>query len=370
MKATTKEYIFIGIDINQTRSMVSLLYPGLKEPETVNISPIPDQGSIFEQQDDFVEYMNRLLLFARQKGMEELEPFLAVTVAQVTPELVELFRMVLPELGILREHFLLLDYKEAFYYHTFHQDPSIRLHGVCLFDFTDHEVKYYLLHTEGAGRVKRVSVQERTWTANDQVLESDMNRDEFFSNVLRQTFMKKIVSGVYLIGDGFDGEWLKDSLRLFGTNKRVFLGKNLYTRGACYAAYRAMHMENWNIYYDCDYKLRGEISLSLIKDQKEVRLPLSRMGENWFFATPEYRMISDGSDRITIHVLERAHPNSRERELVLTELPERDGRSIRLRIQAKPRSAADVDIEVFDDGFGELFASSGRRWVFHEHFES
>ena len=34
-----------------------------------------------------------------------------------------------------------------------------------------------------------------------------------------------------LTGDGFDGDWMKEVFRVLGPNRRVFVGKNLYTKG-------------------------------------------------------------------------------------------------------------------------------------------
>ena len=56
-----------------------------------------------------------------------------------------------------------------------------------------------------------------------------------FADIVERVFAGKIISAVYLLGNGFDGDWLKVSLQKLCRNRKVFAGKDMYSRGACYA---------------------------------------------------------------------------------------------------------------------------------------
>lgn len=402
----TPEKLFIGIDLNDERAMVSLFHEGMREIETVSSVPGGDHfqiptavfgsrqghycygeealrrrdradGSFFSDlfrealdpehvihRNMLVQFLRRLLRFRERYDLEGMDTCLAVTVPAITEQTVELFEFVRKELEFSRDHFRLMDYGESFFAHTYHQEVSVRIHDVALFDFQGDKMTFLLLHTDGAGKIKRVTCEKKEWTVPEYLLSNGEGKDEFFANVVREAFMKKIISGVYLIGDGFDGDWLRESLRVVGPNKRVFKGKNLYTRGACLAAYRNEVTEGWHYYYDCVYKLRGEISLKVLKDGEPYFLRLTQLGENWFAPVETYYLMYDGDPHLEVRVRVRERLNARIRNFVLDYLPEREAHSIRLSVKAVPVSGSMVILKVADDGFGELFEASGKTWEF------
>ncbi len=402
----TPEKLYIGIDLNNERAMVSLFHEGMQEIETVSSVPggehyqIPTavycsprgeyyygdealrrqnraDGSFFSdlylgaQMPDnvigrnmLVQFLRRLIRFRERYALEHMDPCLAVTVPEITDGIIGLFEFVCEELGFAPDHFRLMDYGESFFAHTYHQEASVWLHDVALFDFQENRIFFLLLHTDGNGTVKRVTSESKEWTVPGYLLDQPEARDEFFANIIREAFMKKIISGVYLIGDGFDGDWLGESLRVIGPGKRVFKGKNLYTRGACLAAYRNDVTEGWHYYYDCFYKLHGEVSLKVQKDGKLYFLRLTQLGENWFAPTETYYLMYDGDPRLEVWIRVRERMEPRTENFVLDYLPDRDSGSIRLSVKALPVSGTKILLHVEDDGFGELFESSGKVWEF------
>ena len=44
---------------------------------------------------------------------------------------------------------------------------------------------------------------------------------------------------LFITGRGFDGDFAMEQIQSISTNRRLFKGQNLYTQGACYAAYES-----------------------------------------------------------------------------------------------------------------------------------
>ncbi|MCD8216749.1 MAG: DUF5716 family protein [Clostridiales bacterium] len=402
-----KKKLFIGIDLNQERAMVTLYHEGIAEMETV--STIPEQNhyqiplavfctgqgnyfygdeavkrqnrtdgtyfdDLYAQSEDpehvlhrnmLVQFLRRLIKFQeRFADWEDMDSYLAIAVPEITDETVALFRFVREELEFLPERFQLMDYTESFFAYVYHQDPGIRLHDVALFDFRNDRIFSATLHSDGYGKIKRISSDKKEWTVPDYLLAQDEGKDEFFANVVRETFAKKIISGVYLIGDGFDGDWLHESLRVIGPNKRVFKGKNSYTMGACYAGYRNVVTDGWQYYYDASYKLQGELSLKAMRRGEPCFLRLTQLGENWFTPTETFYFLYDGDPVIETWIRVRRQMSAKIESFTLDYLPERPPGSIRLGVQALPVSGNKVVLRVWDDGFGELYESTGKVWEF------
>lgn len=56
-------------------------------------------------------------------------------------------------------------------------------------------------------------------------------KDGEFQKIAQDVIDGQVVSAVYLIGDGFDGDWMKASLQYLCHTRKVFVGKNLYSKG-------------------------------------------------------------------------------------------------------------------------------------------
>lgn len=402
-----KKELYIGIDLGYERAMVSLFHTGMEEPETISTVSgeekyqIPTaifagrKGSIYygdeavkrEESSDgeyfdglyaqalaekegflyhdyLVQYIRRLIRLKERYDLKGMEMRLAIAVPEITSDSIEVMEYVRGQLGFSTEQFLVMDYGESFFSHTYHQDRSIWMHDTMLFDFSKDRIELYTLHCEGHTGIQNVTTQKKEWAVSLPAAKDLQIRDEYFSNIIREAMQKKIVSGVYFIGDGFDGGWLKESLRVLGPNKRVFLGKNLYTRGACYAAYRKNHPEGWKFFYDCDYKLQGEISMKVRKDGEPVYVKLVEEGRNWFAPVDSFHLICSGDPVLELLVRQKRSRNAKTVTFPLEDLPDRPAKTIRLKVMIKPCSGQQVSVLLTDDGFGELFASSKKSWEF------
>ena len=198
------------------------------------------------------------------------------------------------------------------------------------------------------------------------------NKDASLLKIVSKVKGGHIVSAVYLTGDGFDGEWMKESLSFLCKGRRVFMGKNLYSKGACYAAARkCMTEENsWQFVYMGDNEMKVNVSLKVQSQGKTEFFTLISAGDNWYETVGECEVLLDGSNEIDFWL---QLPNSKEakiEKLTLADLPERPPRTTRLRIKAQPVSDMEVKIRIKDLGFGEIFKSSDKTWEYMMSLEN
>ncbi len=399
------KYLYIGIDIRKERAMISFFHQGLTAPET--ISTVADEeryaippaiyrtaeGTLFygaeaqkrsgeadgayfpdlytravegeeEAKGYLLLFLRRLLQFADHYADLGLTPLLAITVPSLDPPVISCFTSLRDELGFGEEEFFLMDYAESFFAYAYHQDPAITMHDVILFDFEGEEITAILLHADGVGGMRRVSPGRKSWAFSPVRCPRGELKDQFMARVVQDAFAKHIISGIYLVGEGFDGNWMKETLQAMGPNKRIFLGRNLSTQGAALVAYRNVVTKGWNYYFNGPYKLKGEVSLKVRRRGSGQQLRLTTLGANYFLSTPTYRFLYDGDPQLEIWIRTRERNRARVDLFTLDCLPERPKRSIRLCLRAVPKSDTTAILEVWDDGFGELYESSGKRWEF------
>ena len=197
-----------------------------------------------------------------------------------------------PKLGIDREKLQLLDRKECFYYFAYHQVPELSMHDVYLFDYRREDIRCCRLYKEKRTTPQLISLAEEVRRMNAD------SRDENFLGILKDCFRGHIVSSVYLTGDGFDGDWMKQSVAFLCQGRRAFVGKNLYSKGACYAALCSEQQENWDYVYLGDNEMKVNVSLKVRNMGKAEFYTLISAGDNWYETQGMCEVILAGTPEI------------------------------------------------------------------------
>ena len=169
---------------------------------------------------------------------------------------------------------------------------------------------------------------------------------------------------MYLVGDVFDGDWMKMSLSYMCKGRRAFIGKNLYSKGACYAAIVREQKNPWPYVYMGDNEMKVNVSLKVKNRGKWEFLSLINAGDNWYEASGDCEVLLDGDKEIDFWLQLPHSRDARIEKLELSDLPERKPKTTRLRISAKPVSDSKVKIKIRDLGFGEIVKSSDLTWEY------
>jgi hypothetical protein len=322
----------------------------------VNHDNIRMEDESFEAEELLALFLKKLIQLAQKLGNPVCCDRLVVTVDHLTRENMELLWKIAGKLGFTGDQFMVIDHKECFYYFALSQKPELWVHDVYLMEGSPGAIYYYALTRNTRTTPQVVAIAE----SSRQVLGDD--RDADFLRILQKAFENRIISSVYLVGDGFDGDWMKDSLVFLCRGRRAFIGKNLYSKGACYAAYVRDHEDEWPYIYMGENEMKFNISIRARNQGTMEFYSLISAGRNWFETSGECEVILSGSSEIDFW---KQLPNSREAKietLELTDLPERPDRTTRLRITAKPVADDKVEIEIRDLGFGELYRSTDKTW--------
>ncbi|MCR4998762.1 MAG: hypothetical protein K6A05_02875 [Lachnospiraceae bacterium] len=314
-------------------------------------------GMDYDSRELFMIYIRKLLSMSGNLYSGAKLAKLVVSVSELNLNVVELFNMVANRLGITSQQLLVIDYRESFYYYVLNQEPSIFLHDVMLFDYTTKNLLHCRMKRDVYQRPQVVTLEQGN---HGSLIE---NRDRKFDHIITEVFGEDYISAVYLIGDGFDDDWMKVSLQHLCQGRRVFMGKNLYSKGACYAGAIKDGSRDWPFIYMGDNELKLNLSLK-VSDQNEMKfLTLVNAGDNWYESHGECEVILEGSPEIEIWVQRLDNRQSRVEVLELTDLPKRESRMTRLRMSAKANSDKQVTIEIRDLGFGEFEPATNKTWT-------
>lgn len=315
-------------------------------------------GDNYEAVELLALFLRKLIELPQKLGAVGAMNRLILTVERLNADHMEMFWRVMSLLKIPTEQFLVVDHKVSFYYYALSQKEELWLHDIFLFEAWGDALTYYELKRDRRTSPQVVSIRE-----SSRFTLAGAQRDEQFLAILQKAFEGKIISSVYLVGDGFDGGWMKLSLNYVCRGRRAFSGKNLFSKGACYAG-AAQERRDWPCIYMGENEMKFNLSLKVRDKGTMAFYQLITAGRNWFEARGECEVIFSGAGSVDFW---KQLPNSREARietLELTDLPARPDRTTRLRILAKPVSDEKVEITIRDLGFGEFFRSSDKVWKY------
>ena len=247
---------------------------------------------------------------------------------------------------------------EAFYYYALNQEKETYLKNVILFECDSEEVKYDIMTLNREKSPIYVDVK-----SGIKMLQGE-KKDTAFYNIVTNMDVLRNSSSVYLVGEGFDGGWMQDSMKYLLSGRRVFIGKNLYSKGACFYGYIKNENIPWNYFYIGNNELKLSVSLKVTENNEMKFYVLQKMGENWFKSKSECEVILIGDNEIDFWVQRVNKRENKIEKIVLTELPKRETATTRLKISSKAVSDKEVVVNISDLGFGEISPSSGLKWKY------
>ena len=399
--------LFAGIEFKEEEAQISFYRPDMDEPDTVSILPgkekyaIPlavcrsangslyygdaaaakkrernaryydrllsralrEKGTMYRQM--LLSYIKYLLLFGRNYAEGKSPVFyLTITVPELTKEMAQLLLYIRDSLKIEPGHFRISDFQESYFDYIYMRGRSLWKQDALLYDFSDETVQVMILSKKNKSVPKKAYITTRVYKPDEKERKDPVLKDRFFAGVLQDSLKGRIANCIYLIGDGFDGDWLKESKKAFGTNKRVFIGRNLYSRGACLGGYRSFASSNDAVHFESRYRIPVTMGVHVLSGQKQIFLPIARAGTDWFNFEYKYELLYNGSTQLEVFFLNRTGDEVPVRTLQLEGFPEsrEKARSIQLYTRALDRTRLYICIK--DLGFGEFTRAEAKTWTY------
>ena len=300
---------------------------------------------------------------------EEIEQ-LVFAVPEITMEIGKMFKAIGQRAGAAKNSIYVQDYKESFCNYMLYQPKELWQYEAALFHCDRYEVKAYMLRKlrtgYGKGQTTFITVDEVAQAQMEElsavypVLNVDRARDADiqFKQFIQGVFEKKLVSSVFLVGEGFENSWYPQSLKVLCNGRRAFLGNNLYSKGACYTAYRrTKDYKDTPIYLD-ETKMMDQICLKLRINGMDKWYPLVTWGSRWYEADSQCEILLENNDDIEIHIESLAGNELQAVNVSLNGLPKRANYTLRLQVKTLFEDEKRCKISFKDLGFGEFFPAT------------
>lgn len=313
-----------------------------------------------------------LALLNMQVPLKNMEA-LMFTVENLSPRMVDVLSNVTAGLQLKIKNVYFQSYVESFYHYVLYQPKELWQNKVLIFDY-NHDLKSYCFECNKRTIPRVVFITGKNYpmmqrcTFSEDEFERDAQKrtlDKQFLGIVENETEEKLISTVYLLGDGFKENWATESLRLLCRNRRVFQGNNLYSKGACYGAVERISPgeEGKNHVYLGKDKLKANIGMKVLRQGEDSYYAILDAGTNWYEAAADYEVILESDNVLEFLITPLTGENVMNRQIVLEGLPERPPRCTRVRIQIEMSTVNQAVFTVEDLGFGEIYPSSGKGWT-------
>lgn len=317
--------------------------------------PVQIDGALIDPVALLTLFLKRSLGLLSQVTNTERIGALMITCEELDHRMLEVLTAATEGLHLKTDQICFQSHVESFYYYNLYQPEELWQHKTILCEYGDASIRTYCMECNRHTTPVVAYMEEREFPF--PVPESDEKMQE----IAKKLCENQMISSVYLIGEAFSRDWMKESLRYLCKGRRVFQGNNLFSKGACYGMMeRLTPGENGknHVFLGKD-KLKSNIGMKVLRRGEESYQALLDAGINWYEAknTMEFYLLEGRAVEILITSL--TGKGNRIARIVPEELQEG---IIRLRISVEMRDDTHLKVELEDLGFGTFRAATHHIW--------
>ena len=251
-------------------------------------------------------------------------------------------------------------------YYVLSQKREVWNNQVGMFDLSDDGLSYFEM------KVQR-GLRQTTVVAEREELEEGFSldilntaaggrmADRILCSCGGRMLQRKLFSSVFLTGKGFESrDWADGFMKLVCNRRRVYVEAELFARGAVYRGEDLLREKSAYPYVCiCEGRLDSSVSMKVLHKDQDNQLILANAGVSWYEAGTEVELILDGQDYLEFIITPPDQRKKKTVKMVLEGFPKRDGKTLRVLLQTGFLDERTMTVTVTDQGFGELFPSTG-----------
>ena len=294
---------------------------------------------------------------------------LVISIPEYNREIYELLSTLHESLGIEKECIEITSHLESGLYYVFNQQDELWVNSVGLYDFSADGLGYYRIDIHRNKDPQMVEVIYEDYS--DQINLSLYGNDTYamdtdFAKLVEYENKKAYISAVYLTGIGFSDKWMKKSLNELCQGRRVFVGQNIYTKGACYRAVGGEYKDFYDRFcIDTKENVHFDIGLYTDDEAQDFYL-ITRGGKQWYNTHGEVSVILDDTDEREIVYRNISTDEKQSEKVKIHGIPKRPNKTTRLSVSVEFESPHAGAVIIKDLGFGKIYPTTNK--VYRKEF--
>ncbi len=315
-------------------------------------------------------FMKRSLAMLSQVSSMGKIAAMMITCEEMNQKMLDVLNQVVANLGLKTDKIFFQSHTESFYNYMIRQPEELWRMQTLLCEYRYDTIRTYRMECNKQTTPVTVFIEEAEYPfvpyepeleTDRQSLDKLQSMDQAFLELSGQLCTNRMISSVYLIGEHFGEEWMKESLKYLCKGRRVFQGNNLYSKGACFCLLERLRESEVgkNHVFLGNEKLKSNIGMKILRRGKESYFALLDAGCNWFEAEMQLEFYLSEGNSVELVITSLLEKNSRIAQIVLEDLPE--GIS-RLKMHLYLRDAKHLIVEIEDLGFGVFREATRGTW--------
>lgn len=279
--------------------------------------------------------------------------------------LMEVLGQAVGGLRLKTENIYFQSYAESFYSYMLYQPAELWNYASLLWDYDRSRIKVYRMVCNRRTEPVAVFIETQDYPfsfSEDGEDKTPQALDREFLELAGGICGGELISSIYLIGEAYSEEWMKDSLKYLCRNRRVFLGSNLYSKGACYGGKERLNPGEEGITHVFlgNDKLKANIGMKVFRQGEESYLALLDAGVNWYEARMDMEFYIQEENAVELLITPLIAKNGKQVRITLEGLKHFPSR-IRLSLYLPKENILRAEIE--DLGFGEFRPATNHVWT-------
>ena len=310
-------------------------------------------------------FVRKMLEYPMKEFRENEVDQLVISLQQVDAKMTDTLMYCADFLGIPREKVHVISHMESFVYYVLSQKKDLWTNQVGLFDLSNQRLCYYEMKVQRGLRRNMVQADSENMEEafNLDILDSPSGSrlaDRILCSCGERLLSKKLFSSIFLTGKGFDRtDWAGEFMNLVCHRKKVFAEPVLFARGAAYkGADCRQSATSYPYIFICEGRLKTEVSMRVVRGQKEGSLVLASYGDNWYESKSTMDFILDDQNEIEFTITPLDSKKKKLVRIPLTGFPKRPPRTTRIQMSLAFLDERTMVTVIRDKGFGELFPAS------------
>lgn len=343
------EPLCAGIDFRKEVPEVCYQTVHMREPELLplDLDGFDGRGACFRK------ILSALKRFGRKEDIAA-----SLILADMSEENISQYVGDACKAGFAGEQLQVLGEQESIVHFVMHQTNDIWQHQVWLLEFSGEEI-----------RATAIGVNKRTMPMLVQAGEPEYwhigsaeegNRDERLREIVHERFGPNQVSAVFLTGTDLNERDYKKSREELCFRRRVFLGEQIYARGACVMAGDAGRKRPYLFLNEQTLLYNAGIRSSRMG--KESLHALVSAGCSWYDARASCELVLQGEPLLEFEFQPMLGGKPVREGMLLTDIPRRPQKASRLLLEMYFSGPGQCEVKVSDLGFGEMYPASDLYW--------
>lgn len=310
------------------------------------------------------KFLRKTLTLIKNHFPTETITKIVVTLHEMDPIVIYGVYEALYMLGIEKDRADIISHGSSFMYYALSQERELWLNDVGLFDFNDDGLSYYQISINRRVSPMIAGMEKKDYsdTLNKSILKKkNVDAAYTFETIANTVLYKQIVSTLYFTGRGFEGDWAEESMKSLCVGRRVFLGQNLFSKGACYAAKEQAGDEKLgNIILLNNEMIVSSIWIRAYVDGIIQDVLLSNAAVPWYEVNKEVEVIPFEVNDMEIIIRNIMTKEIIRERIPLHNLPDRPERMTRLNVNVMCQDKTKLKLTITDLGFGDIYPATGK----------